>query len=309
MLYSLCVIGVILFTGHAKAVNKVTDDKKGIILVTFGSSYTEPQKTFEAIETITRERYPNHTIEWGYTSEFIIKKLREGRGQGVMQGMKIIHHTPTEAMEHLIAKGYSTFALQSLHIIPGDEFNEIVREIEGVVEKYEAVEASLGRPLLDTQEDIETVAQALANIFADDIIEGPVCFMGHGTPHEADAKYDDLDAALKAINPHFFVGTVEGIGFEAGRLDIAAVVDAVEALNLTEKKVTITPLMSIAGDHANNDMNANTGATDPEEMSWREHFEAKGYEVTDVMKGLGDYDEINDIWMEHLEAVMFTISE
>lgn len=55
---------------------------------------------------------------------------------------------------------------------------------------------------------------------------------------------------------------------------------------MENKKVTITPLMSIAGDHANNDMNGVTGETDPDEQSWRERLEAKGYTVTDVMKGL-----------------------
>jgi sirohydrochlorin cobaltochelatase len=63
-------------------------------------------------------------------------------------------------------------------------------------------------------------------------------------------------------------------------------------------------MMSIAGDHANNDMNGNTGETDPEEQSWRERLEAEGYQVTDVMKGLGDYDEIVAIWMQHLSDAM-----
>ncbi len=60
--------------------------------------------------------------------------------------------------------------------------------------------------------------------------------------------------------------------------------------------------MSIAGDHANNDMNGVTGETDPAEQSWRERLEGEGYTVNCIMKGLGDYDEINSIWMNHLKA-------
>ena len=125
-----------------------------------------------------------------------------------------------------------------------------------------------------------------------------------GTPHASDGQYVKFEAKLKALNPNFYVGTVEGTAFEAGESSIGGIITKLNALSVKPTTVTISPLMSIAGDHANNDMNGNTGETDPAEQSWRERLDAEGYTVNCVMKGLGDYPEIDAIWMSHLETAM-----
>ena len=278
-------------------------DKEGILLVTFGSSYPEPQKTFENIDLTAKAEFVGEEIRWGYTSDIILNKLRQGNGEGSLNGVIIDNDTPTEAIEVMIGEGYSQFAIQSLHVIPGEEFDELTEAMKPIEEKYSGVSINIGRPLLDTDEDLKEVAKVLAEKFSVQVTEGPVLFMGHGTPHEADAKYLKLDAELKKLNPNFFVGTVEGIGFDNGTTSIGGIIEKLTAITPAVEKVTITPLMSIAGDHANNDMNGVTGETDPAEQSWRERLEAEGYTVTDVMKGLGDYDEINTIWINHLKAV------
>jgi sirohydrochlorin cobaltochelatase len=276
--------------------------KSGILLVTFGSSYEEPQATFTNMDNAAKAEFPNTEIRWGYTSDIILNKLRQGNGEGSLNGEIIDNDTPGEALEIMIEEGYSKFTVQSMHVIPGEEFDEMLETIEAIENKYPGVEIKVGKPLLESDADIKAVAQAMAAKFATQVSEGPVCFMGHGTPHEADAQYAKLQTALQAINTNFFVGTVEGIGFEAGTTSINGIITKLQALSPAPTKVTVSPLMSIAGDHANNDMNGVTGETDPAEQSWRERLEAEGYTVADVMKGLGDYDEINAIWMSHLSA-------
>ncbi len=279
-------------------------DKEGIVLVTFGSSYPDPQETFATIDAAAKVQFPDEEIRWGYTSDLILNKLRQGNGEGSLNGVIIDNDTPNEAIVQMIKEGYSKFTIQSLHVIPGEEFDEMVETTEVVEEEYPGVEFSLGRPLLDSDEDLQAVAEVLNTKFATQLKEGPVLLMGHGTPHTADGQYVKFEAKLKALNENFYVGTVEGTAFDAGESSIGAIITKLNALSVKPTSVTISPLMSIAGDHANNDMNGNTEETDPEEQSWRERLEEAGYTVNCVMKGLGDYAEIDAIWMSHLETAM-----
>lgn len=275
-------------------------DKEGIVLVTFGSSFEAPQATFDNIDKAAKAKFTGEEIRWGFTSDLIINILRQGEGEN---GIQKDNDTPEEALKQMIEDGYGKFAVQSLHVIPGEEFDEMKEAIERIEAAYEGVEITVGQPLLSSDADIAAVATVMAAQFATEIAAGPVLFMGHGTPHAADAQYAKLEAELQKINTNFFVGTVEGIGFGEGENEgkgpnaIANIVEELNALALTEKAVTITPLMSIVGDHANNDMNSN------EEGSWRNELETAGYTVNAVMKGLGDYTAINEIWLSHLEAV------
>lgn len=272
-------------------------DKDGILLVTFGSTFKAPQETFKLIDESAKAKFAGEEIRWAYTSDDILNKLRKGLGE---DGLQIDNDTPKEALELMIKDGYGKISVQSLHVIPGEEYDDLLETIEEIEALHEGVEVVVGKPLLSSKEDLTEVAKVLADKFAEQIKAGePVLLMGHGTPHENDKKYAELDVELKKLYPNFFVGTVEGICFDKGEASIDGIIAKLAALELKSKNVTISPLMSIVGDHANNDMNANTD----ENESWREKLVTAGYNVTSVMKGLGDYDEINAIWMSHLEEV------
>ncbi|PKQ60627.1 hypothetical protein BZG02_18735 [Labilibaculum filiforme] len=302
---ALCAIALV-FTGCSDDDDNNNDrlilgDKDGILLVTFGSSFPDPQETFKNIDNAAKTKFTGEAVNWGFTSDLIINKLRKGNGEGSLQGKIIDNDSPEEAMEKMVKDGYSKFNIQSLHVIPGEEFDELKAAVASFESKYKGVDVKIGHPLLDTDADIQKVAEIIAKKFSSELTEGPVLLMGHGTPHAADAQYLKLQAELRKLNSNFYVGTVEGIGFNAGTTSIGALITELNKLTPKATKVTITPLMSIAGDHANNDMNGNSGETDPAEQSWRERLEAENYTVNSIMKGLGDYDEINAIWMNHLE--------
>ncbi len=279
-------------------------NKEGILLVTFGSTYEAPQTTFKTIDESAKAKFVGEEIRWAYTSDDILNKLRKGLGEG---GLKIDNDTPKEALELMVKDGYGKIAVQSLHVIPGEEYDEMMHTIKEIEALHKGVQITVGKPLLNSKEDLVAVAKILEKKFAAQIAKGePVLLMGHGTPHEADVKYIELEVELQKLYSKFFVGTVEGISFGEnenfgkGEAAIGSIITKLGKLGLDNKNVMISPLMSVAGDHANNDMNASTGQTDPAEQSWRERLVAEGYIVADVMKGLGDYNEINAIWMSHL---------
>ena len=59
------------------------------------------------------------------------------------------------------------------------------------------------------------------------------------------------------------------------------------------EKVVLEPLMVVAGDHANNDMAGD------EEGSWKTEFEKAGFEVECILKGLGENEEIRELYVQH----------
>ena len=92
---------------------------------------------------------------------------------------------------------------------------------------------------------------------------------------------------------NYFVGTVEA------EPSLEDVISKVKDGNY--EKVVLEPLMVVAGDHANNDM-----AGDDED-SWKSAFEAEGYQVECVLRGLGENDAIRQIYVEHVQKAIDSI--
>ncbi len=69
------------------------------------------------------------------------------------------------------------------------------------------------------------------------------------------------------------------------------------------KKVVLQPLMIVAGDHANNDM-AGDG-----EGTWKTAFEEAGYEVTCLVRGLGELEAVQQLFVEHAQAAMDSLNQ
>ena len=57
------------------------------------------------------------------------------------------------------------------------------------------------------------------------------------------------------------------------------------------------PFMIVAGDHAQNDMAG-------EEDSWMSELTEEGYEVRAQIRGLGEMEGIQNLFLEHIEEVM-----
>ncbi|VFS48634.1 Sirohydrochlorin cobaltochelatase [Budvicia aquatica] len=97
--------------------------KKALLAISFGTSYTETRKkNIEACEQQLADAFDDRDLFRAFTSGMVIRKLER------RDGLKI--DTPREALSRLAQAGYQDVAIQSLHVIKGDEYEKIVREIE-----------------------------------------------------------------------------------------------------------------------------------------------------------------------------------
>lgn len=257
----------------------MNNTKKAILVVSFGTSYHETrEKNIDKIEEDIAKAYPDHKIYRAWTSKMILKKLWE-RDQ-----IKIL--SVVEAIEQLIKDGITDLFVQPTHIINGIENDIMKDEILGYKEHFTKV--LFGDPLLTTEEDNEKVIKALADRYSDLKSDEALVFMGHGTTHYSNSVYAALDYAFKDFGyKNIFVGTVEA--YPA----VESVLKAVETFN--PSKIHLAPLMVVAGDHARNDLAGD------EEDSWKKIFEEKGFDVVCHLEGLGEYEEIRKIYLEHIK--------
>lgn len=273
-------------TEFSFATSPKAKDKKepAILLVTFGTSVESAQASFRNIEKRVRAAFPKTELRWAYTSKIIRNKLEK-------EGTKI--DSPEMALARLMDEGYTKVAVQSLHMIPGAEFHEInvnarlFGQMAGGIGK---VIVSL--PLLVSN---ETMEKALKEIMAQAVpkerkANDAVVLMGHGTHHPSDAIYSALMYKAQKMDANLYVGTVEGFPS----------FDEVKEMLVKKKtkKAYLVPFMTVAGDHAMNDMAGN------EPDSWKSQLAKAGIETVPVMKGLAEFDSIVDMWIAQLKTAM-----
>ncbi len=266
--------GVAVASHHGES----KEQKKAILLVAFGSSEESAQVSFENIDKKVKETYPDIPVKWAYTSHIIRNKL-------AAQGKQL--DSAEVALAKLVDEDFTHVAVQSLHTIGGAEYHDL-RRVVGSFQMMGSFESViLGYPLMSTQKDMERVVDAiLATIPSERKKEEAVVLMGHGTHHPANAFYSALMFQLQLKDPNVYVGTVEGY----------PELDTVQAMMKKNnvKKAYLMPFMSVAGDHAKNDMAGD------EDDSWKSIISKTGIECVPVLKGTAEYDQFVDIWVDHL---------
>lgn len=257
-------------------------EKKALLAVSFGTSHEDTRKkTIGAIETQFQEQFPHWDVRRAFTSGMIMKVIKERDG---------IHIDNTaEAMDRLVQDGYQQVFVQPTHVMNGDEYDKMVSQVMAHQDRFS--EVSIGAPLLTVSQDYEDVCRGIMSQFKNLKSSQALVLMGHGTGHFADAAYAALDYRFKALGyDNVFVGTVEGYPALS------------HVLNMVNKakpdKVFLLPLMVVAGDHAVNDMAGD------EEDSWNTVFQEAGYEVECILKGLGEFEEIRQIYVNHIKEKM-----
>lgn len=280
-LFLILIISSFMAVAHTKKTDKI-----GILLVSFGSSYPETRATFQKIEEEVKLVFPSQEIRWAFTSKIIRKKLRS-RGELI--------DSPAEALAKMGEDGFTDVAVQSLHVIPGAEYENLQKTVEAFSEMPKGIDhVKLGKPLLYHQKDIEKLGDVLLQNLPKEIVEDDVViFMGHGTHHPANVYYPGMQYYLWQKNASVFLATVEGYP------ELNQVIEKLETRKVN--KVYLLPFMTIAGDHARNDM------AGEEEDSWQSILEAKDYKVQVVLKGMADQKEVVDIWIEHLKECLLEL--
>lgn len=284
-----------------------------LLLVSFGSTWEEPQKTFQKVVNEYKAAFPDRDVYFSFTSEIIMNRVA-ANDEMVAQGFGP-YYSPLFYMLALGNAGYTQIDVQSLHVIPGEEFlrvQSVVKDFHNTDQdgdgkrEFEGVKVALGTPLLYSEDDVDDVAAILHEKVGKVYVEAGnvVAFMGHGNPEEynkmdGNQRYLDMETALQKIDPHYFVATVD---MEDNFID--EMIERMEAKGYGPgTKVKLHPLMSIAGDHINNDMAAGPEEEPEEEEGfWRYELDKAGYDckLEDcIMQGLGEYPELVSIWIQH----------
>ncbi len=254
--------------------------KQAILAVSFGTTYPDTlEKTIAATERALADAYPGWEVRRAFTSGMILKKLRQ------RDGLEI--DTVAQALDRLEAEGFTRVAVQSTHVMHGEEYEKMLSQLEPYRLR---LRLSVGAPLLHAEGDYAAVAEALLDWLPPlEQDEALVC-MGHGTAHFANSAYAQMEHMLRARDDRIYFATVEGY-------PTLASVRRRLARRPEIKKLLLTPFMLVAGDHARNDM-AGTGD------SWRTELEAAGYQVRCLLRGLGECPAIQDLFVRHCGQAM-----
>ena len=277
-------------TGDASLDNPRNQDGIGeneLLVLSFGTSFNDSRRlTIGAIENDLETAFPDYSVRRGFTANIVIDHVNRRDGEKI--------DDIGESLDRAVANGVKNLVVQPTHLMNGLEYDELCGKIADYSDAFEKV--FIGDPLLTSDEDFQTVADAIVDWTKDyDDGETAVVFMGHGTEAESNAVYQKMqDLLTSGGHTNYFVGTVEAT---PSLDDVIAAVKAGEY-----KKVVLEPLMVVAGDHANNDMAGD------EDDSWKSAFEKEGYEVTCLLRGLGENETIRQLYVAHAQAAVDAIS-
>ena len=265
---------------------------KEIILVTsFGSTVDSARENqiFPVVDAI-RKANPSHEVRLAFTSRIVIKRLKD---------RNIIFQNEIEAMKSIVAEGYEHIIVQPTHLVGGAEFDKLRKNIMAFKGQGSVQEIVFGRPLLyfmGQEEEVPDDYQILIDRFikalhvpeTEDLL-----LVGHGGFNVGNASYAVLQLKLQYEGfRNISVATLE---------NFPTPVDSLARWERDDrecKRVHLHPLLLVCGDHALNDLFGE------EEDSLLFELTKEGYEVVQYEKGLGEYAEIQDIYVEHLADAM-----
>ena len=320
----------------AVAVQKAASKKDvAVLLVAFGSTWDNAFKAFDATKAAYEAAFPEADVYVSFSSDICINRASIGENEDENGNIVKRDYYEPRYLLHAIGKAqYKKIYVQSLQVIPGEEFANVVACVKkfmnngyiasahlddaylAELEENEAI--FLGMPLLnDPKDDVNAVAQELNNQYKAEAQKGAVLFMGHGNPDtydtfKANVRYTQLEEALQTYSKNYFVGTVDmPENYKEN------VWDRMKDGNIKAGNVYLHALMSIAGDHAHNDM-AGQGEEywdeeDPcsEDNSWFEFFGHNGYTPNVTLGtnnqplGLLELPGVLNVWIEHTKKAEF----
>ncbi len=273
-------------TGDASKDNPRNQDNIGeneLLVLSFGTSYNDSRRlTIGAIEDQLEKSFPDYSVRRGFTANIVIDHVEKRDGEKI--------DDINESLKRAVDNGVKNLVVQPTHLMNGLEYDELKSDIAQYSDAFDKI--AIGQPLLSSDEDFSRVENAIVDWTKDyDDGETAIVFMGHGTSADSNSVYQKMqDLLTKDGHTNYFVGTVEATP------SLDDVMAAVKKGNY--KRVVLEPLMVVAGDHANNDM-----AGDDED-SWKSQFEAAGYQVECLLRGLGENETIRQIYVEHAQAAI-----
>lgn len=252
------------------------DKQKGILIVSFGTTYQDTrEKNIDEIVKAVREKFPDCEVRQAYSSDKIRKILEKKDG--------IIIPDTEEALKQMKQNGIKQVVILPTHIIDGVENNKVKQIAKEYESEFETL--IMAGALLEHEEDYAEVAKALWDSIVGVVQERIVIFMGHGSYHKADTSYKKMEQALREYaGREIYIATVEG------QIKIEDIIGRIRQKN---SGILLLPFMSVAGEHARNDMAG-------EGKSFLTELTEAGYETECMLCGIGEYEKIREIYIKHL---------
>lgn len=326
---------------YQQAVNQTVKSQKKsnkvILLVAFGSTWEQAYDTFDKVVEDYKAQFPGWDVYLSFSSAICINNARAGENVDPKD-----YYDPEHWLTAIGLEGYQQVVVQSLQVIPGEEYRRVrdsyVKDFMNnrngdftdAYMKSLDLNVVVGTPLMAEESDAKTLATTLnneADIKAA-VAQGIVAFMGHGNPEGYDyyggnVRYLQLEEYLREISENYYVGTVDMdetyaedvLDHIAGGTFDYQIGDVTKTINYAvndNNKAQLFVLMSIAGDHAHNDM-----ADDEDDESWYSLFNAAGintkaYETNyteacwkkyksgeEYIPGLAERSAVRKLWMNH----------
>ncbi|MBR5326768.1 MAG: sirohydrochlorin cobaltochelatase [Prevotella sp.] len=320
-----------------QTVNSQKKSNKVILLVAFGSTWEQAYDTFDKVVDDYKANFSGWDVYLSFSSAICINNARAGENVDPKD-----YYDPEHWLTAIGLAGYQQVVVQSLQVIPGEEYRRVrdsyVKDFMNnrngdftkAYMKSLDLNVVVGTPLMAEESD----AQILANTLNDEadvkaaVNQGIVAFMGHGNPEGYDyyggnVRYLQLEENLRAISENYYVGTVDmdetyaedvldHIAGGTFNYQIGDVTKTITYEANNNSKAQLFVLMSIAGDHAHNDM-----ADDEDKESWYSLFNAAGiateaYESNyteacwkkyksgeEYIPGLAERSAVRKLWMNH----------
>lgn len=295
---------------------------KAILLVAFGSTW---QQAYDAFDLTTKEyknEFPGYDVYLSFSSAICINRAMAAENTDARS-----FYEPKYWLEAFGRVQYKEVVVQSLQVIPGEEYTRVINAMKDFAnnsngdldDNYLAtMTLKLGYPLMaEYPSDVDALANALHTNFGSYASKGAMLFMGHGNPdtydtYKANIRYTQLEESLQKLNKNYYVGTVDMKENFKTHVHERMVADG-----LTSGNVYCAPLMSIAGDHAHNDMAGDDDSWDNgyeyndegevEDTSWKLYFQHMGYSIdadsyTDnkgIVKGLLEFSNVRALYKTH----------
>lgn len=256
-------------------------NKDAILVMSFGTTFKDSrEKTINKTVQQIQAAHPDTKVVLSFTSHIIIDRIKAKEG--------LVIPTPEDALADLKAQGYTRVALTSLDLIPGMEYayDSAVYDLY----KKDFKKMTLATPAMywmgqeNQRDDINEFLKAFSSQFPKVADDEAILVMAHGTPDPSNAYYaviqDRIDS-LKLKNTYLY--TVEGWP------NLNTIIPQLKAKGI--KKVTLMPMMMVAGDHANNDM------AGKDEDSHKSILEKAGFRVSTYIHGVGENQAVRNIFV------------
>ncbi len=283
--------------------------KSGILIVAYGLNTKEAENNFSQFCAHAKKSFLPLGLRHAFTSEISRSRLAE-------KGKKT--DSVAKAIEKMIFENYTTIYIQSLHLISGIEYRDLLRIVK-VIKKKHNVKIHVAKPLLQDEFLFNDVVKGLAKIMAMPSLaeeSSALVYMAHGTRKSsldkevynynklleksytikklnelsADALYVRLAFELQQLSPRIYLACMKG------SLNLDILLNTLKDRNV--KSVQLYPFLSLLGSHTTEDMAGDNA------HSWNTQINSAGFLCESHCISLLQREDFAKLWLVSLDNLI-----